>query len=207
MHRPLPLLTLFVLLLLSPLSLFAANPPTHPRLIEAERAFAAGDATGAKIALNLLNEETHDPALRKQAKRLMDTALPVAEASKHLQRGDLFLVEPTLRAVEKKLGRSPADVALRDRITQLRKQADALRVQLRHDDVFTVWAVRNLLETQKLYAGDYPLTRADIEHLLLPALKADGNKYRLQDWQPTLRGYRLVLQNTRSGESVQVTSD
>lgn len=207
MFRHAPFMLALALLFLLPPSPTAAARPAHPRLAEAEKALAANDATGAKIALNLLAEETRDPALRRQAKHMMDTALPVAEAGKYLQRGELFLVEPTLRAVEKRLGRSASDVELKARIAALRQQADALHAQLRREDTWTALAARKLLETEKFYAGDYPLTRADAERLLLPALKTDGNKYRLQDWQPTLRGYRLVLQNTRSGDNVEVTPD
>lgn len=204
MNRPATLL----LLLLLPLAGMAADPVvTHPRLTEARQALAAGDATGAKIALNMLAEETQDHALLRTARRMLDIDVNIAEAGEQVRRRELFLVEGTLRAAERRLGKTAGDQPLRERIAAVRRAAADVRKELAREDAHMAIAVRTLLETEKLVRGDYPLLREDAERLLLPALLQAGDDFALVDWKPTLRGYRLVLQDKRTGDSFEVTPD
>lgn len=204
MKRPATLL----LLLLLPLAGVAADPVvTHPRIAEAQQALAAGDATGAKIALNMLAEETQDRALLRTARRMLDIDVNIAEAGEQVQRRELFLVEGTLRAAERRLGKTAGDRPLQDRIAAVRRAAADMRKELAREDAHMAIAVRKLLETEKLVRGDYPLLREDAERLLLPALLQAGDDFALVDWKPTLRGYRLVLQDKRTGDSFEVTPD
>lgn len=204
MNRPATLL----LLLLLPLAGAAADPVvTHPRIAEAQQALAAGDATGAKIALNMLAEETQDRALLRTARRMLDIDVNIAEAGEQVQRRELFLVEGTLRAAERRLGKTAGDRPLQDRIAAVRHAAADMRKELAREDAHMAIAVRKLLETEKLVRGDYPLLREDAERLLLPALLQAGDDFALVDWKPTLRGYRLLLQDKRTGDSFEVTPD
>lgn len=205
MNRP---ATLLLLLLLLPLAGVAADPVvTHPRIAEARQALAAGDATGAKIALNMLAEETQDRALLRTARRMLEIDVSIAEAAEQVTRRDLFLVEGTLRAAERRLGKTAGDQSLRDRIAAVRRAAADARKELAREDAHMAIAVRKLLETEKLVRGDYPLLREDAERLLLPALRQAGDDFALVDWKPTLRGYRLLLQDKRTGDSFEVTPD
>lgn len=204
MNLPVTLL----LLLLLPLAGMAADPVvTHPRIAEAQQALAAGDATGAKMALNMLLEETRDPTLQRAARRMLAIDASIARAGEQIVQKQLFVVEPTLRAAERQLGSSAGDKVLRERIAGLRHQAVEARKELQREDAYMAIAVRNLLETEKLFRGDYPLLREDAERLLLPALKKVGDEYSLVDWKPTLRGYQLILQDQRSGDRFSVTPD
>ncbi|MFZ5722851.1 MAG: hypothetical protein ACOY33_04225 [Pseudomonadota bacterium] len=208
MNRSRPLLLLAVLLLLH--GTLAAGPapgPDHPRIREARQAIAAGDATGAKIALNILLEETKDRALVRTAQRMLAIDVALAEAGTQVRDNELFLVEGSLRAVEKKLGRGDSDRAARAVIADIRRLAEEARGRLRREDILMGLAIRRLLETEKLIRGDYPLLREDAERLLLPALQQAGDEFSLVDWKPTLRGYRLLLQDKRTGESFEVTPD
>lgn len=179
----------------------------QPRIREALAALAADDAIGAKIALNTLLEEQPAAALARTARQLLETDVAIARARAQVASGEVFLVEESLRAVERKLGRSSRDQALRERIAEVRRLAGEARVQLRRDDAHMAIATRHLLETEKLFTGDYPLWREQAEQLVNPALVHAGNDFVLVDWQPTLRGYRLVLQDKRSGEAFEVTPE
>lgn len=179
----------------------------QPRIREALAALAADDAIGAKIALNTLLEEQPTAALARTARQLLDTDVAIARARAQVANGELFLVNEGLRAVERKLGRSSRDQALRERIAEVRRLAELARVQFRRDDAHVAIATRHLLETEKLFTGDYPLWREQAEQLVNPALAHAGNEFVLVDWQPTLRGYRLVLQDKRSGEAFEVTPE
>lgn len=204
MKRP----AILLLSLLLPLAGVAADPVvTHPRIAEAQQALAAGDATGAKIALNMLAEETQDRALLRTARRMLDIDVNIAEAGEQVRRRQLFLVEGTLRAAERRLGKTAGDQPLRDRIAAVRRAEAEVRKELAREDAHMAIAVRSLLETEKLVRGDYPLLREDAERLLLPALRQAGDDFALVDWKPTLRGYRLVLQDKRTGDSFEVTPD
>lgn len=204
MKRPATLL----LLLLLPLAAAAADPAVmHPRIAEAQQALAAGDATGAKIALNMLAEETQDRALLRTARRMLDIDVNIAEAGEQVQRRELFLVEGTLRAAERRLRKTAGDQPLREHIAAVRRAAADARKELAREDAHMAIAVRKLLETEKLVRGDYPLLREDAERLLLPALLQAGDDFALVDWKPTLRGYRLVLQDKRTGDTFEVTPD
>lgn len=204
MNRP----AILLLSLLLPLAGVAADPVvTHPRIAEAQQALAAGDATGAKIALNMLAEETQDRALLRTARRMLDIDVNIAEAGEQVRRRQLFLVEGTLRAAERRLGKTAGDQPLRDRIAAVRRAEAEARKELAREDAHMAIAVRSLLETEKLVRGDYPLLREDAERLLLPALRQAGDDFALVDWKPTLRGYRLMLQDKRTGDSFEVTPD
>ncbi|MFP5441138.1 MAG: hypothetical protein ACLGHJ_06575 [Gammaproteobacteria bacterium] len=205
MNRP----AILLLSLLLPLAGVAADPVvvTHPRIAEARQALAAGDATGAKIALNMLAEETQDRALLRTARRMLDIDVNIAEAGEQVRRRQLFLVEGTLRAAERRLGKTAGDQPLRDRIAAVRRAEAEARKELAREDAHMAIAVRSLLETEKLVRGDYPLLREDAERLLLPALRQAGDDFALVDWKPTLRGYRLMLQDKRTGDSFEVTPD
>jgi hypothetical protein len=190
------------------MTLAAAAFVDHPQISKAWRQIATGDATGAKITLKILLEET--PArspLGRTAKRMLDLDVAVAQARERAGGDELFLVEPALVAVEKKLGRKAADRALRERIAGVRALATARAKQLSREGALMALATMRLLETQKLFDGDYPLLRDEAEKVVLPALAHAGGTYTLLDWQPTLRSYRLVLQDKRSGAAIEVTPE
>lgn len=174
---------------------------------QALAALAAGDATGAKIALNTLLEDTPPPAVARTARRLLDTDVAIARAHAQAEGNELFLVEASLRDVERKLGDTAVDRSLRERIADVRRVAADTRTRIRREDALVALATRNLLETEKLFSGDYPLLREDTERLVTPALAYAGGEFTLADWKPTLRGYRLVLQDKRTGEAFDVTPD
>lgn len=179
----------------------------QPQIREALTALAMDDAIGARIALNSIPDTATDPALHRFAQQLRERDVAIARAAGQTREGRLFLVESTLRDVERRLGASLVDRALRERIGTVRRAAAAKRAGLRQDDMLTVLAVRHLLETEKLVRGDYPLLREDAMRLLQPALEKAGDDFTMTEWQPTLRGYRLLLQDKRTGESFVVTPD
>lgn len=186
----------------------ASTPFTgQPQIRAALDALAVDDATGAKIALNNLPVAAGEPALQRFAHHLLDNDVALARASRQVRDGQLFLVETTLRDVERRLGPSPIDQSLRMRIGGIRRAAAAMHVQLRHDDIAMVHAMRHLLEMEKLFRGDYPLLREHADKLVTPALARAGGDFTMADWHPTLRGYQLVLQDKRTGESFVVAPD
>lgn len=192
--------------LLRDLTLAASAFVDNAEIAKAWRQIAAGDGSGAKLTLKLLLEETPPRSpLGRAAQRLLDYEVAVAQAGERAHGDELFLVEPALKAVENKLGRRAADSALRERIAEVRAVAAARRLQLDSEANYTALATRRLLEAQKIFDGDYPLLREDAEKVVTPALAKAGDQYALLDWQPTLRGYRLVLQDKRSGAAVEVT--
>ncbi|MFZ5755613.1 MAG: hypothetical protein ACOY3X_01765 [Pseudomonadota bacterium] len=193
--------------LLQELTLVSTAYVDHPRIREALIALAADDVVGAKIALKLLIEDTQDTGLARAARRLLENDIVVAGAQAQARNGELFLVEETLRSVEKRLGNAPIDRALRERIATIRALTHKERLRLRREDAHMGIAARHLLETEKLFTGDYPLWREDAERLIAPALLKAGDQFVLVDWKPTLRGYQLVLQDKRSGEAFEVTPD
>lgn len=171
------------------------------------RQLADGDATGAKITLNTLLESAGKrTAKTRQAERMLSVEVAIAEAGMRVADGGLFLVEPALRAIEKRLGRSSADRSARERIARVRDAAETRRREYRREAGSVAVATRNLFESEKLFRGDYPLLREDAEKLVQPVLAGNGDTWALVDWQPTLRGYRLVLQDRRSGDALEVTS-
>lgn len=193
--------------LLDELTLPRNTWPDHPRIREALAALAANDATGARIALKLLLEEKPAPAAARAAALLLDTDVAIARTQNQLDNGELFLVATGLGAIERKLGRSFRDQALRERITAVRRKADLMRAQLRREDAHMAIAIQHLLATEKLIRGDYPLWREQAAQLLNPVLRRAGDHFALVDWQPTLRGYRLMLQDQRSGEAFEITPE
>lgn len=186
-----------------PASAFAENDAIRAAL----SLLAQGDAVGARIALNTLLEQSPGRTVARDARRLLDTDVALAQAMERVHAGEIFLVEESLKQVEKQLGRSARDRALREQIADIRRQAAAARTTIARDWPRVAAAARHLLETQKLFAGDYPLERADAERLVTPALQYAGDTYALVDWQPTLRGYRLLLQDKRTGDAIEVTPD
>lgn len=194
--------------LLRELTLVATAFVEVPQVREAWRQLAGGDATGAKITLKLLLEEI--PAgspLARHAQRMLDRDVAIGQAQERISAGELFLVEPSLKDVERRLGRGAADRAARTRIADVRKAAAQETSRLQSEGNLVALATRHLLETEKIVRGDYPLLREDAERLLAPALARAGDQYAIVDWKPTLRGYRLVLQDKRTGGALEVTPD
>jgi hypothetical protein len=195
--------------LLREMTLAATAFADHPEIRRALQQLASGDAAAAKLTLNILLEET--PArspVGRSAQRLLDVEVAVAQAAQRAGGDELFLVEPALAAAEKKLGRNKAwgaaDRQVRARIAAIRAVAAARRVLLAREGNLMVLATQHLLETQKIFSGDYPLLREDAEDIVAPALLHAGDTYAMLDWEPTLRGYRLILQDKRSGDAFEV---
>lgn len=194
--------------LLRELTLAASAFVEVPAVRDAWQQLAGNDATGAKITLKLLLEGT--PAgspLARHAQRMIDRDVAIAQAGERIAAGELFLVESSLEAVERRLGRSAGDNAARTRIADVRKAAAQESARLQSEGNLVALATRHLLETEKLVNGDYPLLREDAERLVTPALARAGDHYTIVDWKPTLRGYRLVLQDKRTGGALEVTPD
>lgn len=194
--------------LLRDLTLAATAFADNPEIRKAWQQIADGNAGGAKLTLKILLEEipARSPTGRA-AQRLLDRDVAVAQALERARGDELFLVEPALKAVERKLGNRAADRALRNRIAEVRAVAAARRKALASEGNYMALSARHLLERQKLFDGDYPLWREDAEKIVAPALAKAGDRYAMQDWEPTLRGYRLVLQDKRSGDALEVTPD
>ncbi|MFZ5697454.1 MAG: hypothetical protein ACOY9J_01800 [Pseudomonadota bacterium] len=194
--------------LLHELTLASAAFTGHPEIRKAWQQLAADDATGAKITLKLLLESaTPNSPLAKAVQRMLDRDVALAQALERARAGELFLVEGTLKAVEKHLGNRPADRSARDRIVDIRREMAAQKIRLGREGNFVALATRHLLETEKLFRGDYPLWRAEADRVVTPALIYAGNTFTMIDWQPTLRGYRLLLQDKRTGSTIEVTPD
>ncbi len=194
--------------LLRELTLAASAFVDVPQIRDAWQQLAGGDATGAKITLKLLLEETpRNTPLARHAQRMLDRDVAIAQARERIAAGELFLVESSLKDVERRLGRSAGDRAARTRIADVRMAAARETARLQSEGNLVALATRHLLETEKLVNGDYPLLREDAERLLTPALARAGDHYAIVDWKPTLRGYRLVLQDKRTGGALEVTPD
>lgn len=192
--------------LLKDLTLAATAFVDNESIRKAWKQIAANDGSAAKLTLKLLLEETpRNSKLGRAAQRLLDFEVAVTQAHERAGGDELFLVEPALKQVEKRLGRSAADRALRARIAEVREIAALRGKELASEGNYMALATRHLLETRKIVSGDYPLWREDAEKLLNPALAHAGNTYAVVDWEPTLRGYRLVLQDKRSGVALEVT--
>lgn len=198
--------------LLREMTLAATAFADHPEIRRALRQLADGDAGAAKLTLNILLEETpaRSPAGRA-AQRLLDVEVAVAQAAERVAGDELFLVEPALAAVERKLGRNKAygaaDRHVRARIAAIRAALASRRALLAREGNLMVLATQHLLETQKIFSGDYPLLREEAEEVVAPALVHAGDTYAMLDWEPTLRGYRLVLQDKRSGDAFEVVPE
>lgn len=186
-----------------PASAFAENDAIRDAL----GLLATGDTTGARIALNTLLEQQPARSVARDARRLLETDVALAQAMDRVQAGEVFLVDESLRQVEQRLGNAARDRALREQLESIRKQVAATRIRLAREWPLVAAATRHLLETEKLFTGDYPLERADAERLIVPALQYAGDTYAMVDWQPTLRGYRLLLQDRRTGDAIEVTPD
>lgn len=194
--------------LLRELSLASTAFAEHPEIRKAWQQLAADDATGAKITLKLLLESvTPNSPLAKVAQRMLDRDVALGQALERARAGELFLVESTLKGVEQHLGNRPADRSARDRIVDIRREMAAQKIRLAREGNFVALATRHLLETEKLFRGDYPLWRAEAEQVVMPALTYAGNTFVMTDWQPTLRGYKLLLQDKRTGNAIEVTPD
>lgn len=194
--------------LLRELTLASAAFAEHPEIRKAWQQLAADDATGAKITLKLLLESlTPNGPLAKAVRRMLDRDVALAQALERARAGELFLVAGTLQKIERQLGNRPADRSARDRIADIRREMAAQKIRLAREGNFMALATRHLLETEKLFRGDYPLWRAEAERVVTPALIYAGNTFAMIDWQPTLRGYRLLLQDKRTGSTIEVTPD
>lgn len=180
----------------------------HPDIRKAREQLAAGDATGAKITLKILLESaTPGRPLAKFAQRMLDRDVALAQALERARAGDLFLVEGTLKQVERQLGKTPADQAARKYIVEIRREVAAQKVRFASEGHIIAIAVRHLLETEKLFRGDYPLWREDANKIVSPALVYAGDTFVMINWQPTLRGYKLLLQDKRTGSSIEVSPE
>lgn len=194
--------------LLRDMTLAATALVDQPDIAKAWQQLAAGDATGAKITLKMLLETAPSRStLARTAQRMLDIDVVLAQAQTRASGDELFLVEPALKAMEKKLGKSAADRGIRTRIEKIRSVARLHRQHLAREGSLMAIATRHLLETGKIFTGDYPLLREDAERLVVPALRHAGDAYAMVDWQPTLRGYKLTLQDKRSGDALLVTPD
>ncbi len=180
----------------------------HPDIRKAREQLAAGDATGAKITLKVLLESaTPGRPLARLAQRMLDRDVALAQALEHARAGDLFLIEGTLKKIDRQLGKTPADQATRKRIAEIRHEVAAQKIRLASEGHIIAIAVRHLLETEKLFRGDYPLWREDAEKIIKPALVYAGDTFVMTKWQPTLRGYKLWLQDKRTGSTIEVSPE
>jgi hypothetical protein len=181
------------------------QPPADARLQSACDLLAAGDATGARLALREITDARATPrALRREAQRLLDVDLALLQAGQQIARDEIFLTPGLLDAAARKAGNS---AMAQERIAQLRARLAEVQVRLRGEAALLASATAHLLETAKLLQGDYPLHEEEARALVEPALAQAGGKFTLTGWKPTLRGYELLLQDTRSGESVLVVPD
>lgn len=183
----------------------ACQPPADTRLQAACDLLAAGDATGARLALREITDARATPrALRREAQRLLDVDLALLQAEQQIARDDIFLTPGLLDAAARKAGNSPM---AQERLAQLRARLAEVQARLRGEAALLASATAHLLETAKLLHGDYPLHEAEARALIEPALAQAGGHFTVTGWKPTLRGYELLLQDTRSGESVPVVPD
>lgn len=175
------------------------TPPPAPELAAACALLANGDDVGARLALREIIDDRRQPrALRRAATLLFDNDLALLRVEQLLARDEIFLVEGMLAGV------TATDDATRARVARLRARSAALRAQLAQEAAWSAEALRHVLETERLFRGDYPLERAQAEQVLAPLLARLGDHYLLAHWEPTLRGYRLQLQDRRSGELIEV---
>lgn len=194
--------------LLADMRLATVDFADHPQIRKAWQQLAAEDVTGAKLTLKLLLE-TIPPrsALARSTQRMLDVDVALGQALARAKTGQLFLVESTLKDIQRRLGSSAADHAASNRITEITRESTRQGVLLAREGNFVALATRHLLETEKIYAGDYPLWREDAEKILKPALIHAGDTFTVIDWKPTLRGYQLLLQDKRTGKVIEVVPE
>lgn len=194
--------------LLKEMTLPTGMQTDNPAILSIWQALAGGDTTGARIMLKtLLETEKPGSAAARAAQRLLDVDLVLAQAEQRVRDRELFLVEESLKSVERRLARNLRDTAARERIAGIRRDAERTRALLAREQAPLAHAVRHVLQIQKLQTGDYPLTREDAEQLLTPILASAAADFHMVDWVPTLRGYRLVLQDKRTGDTFEVSPD
>lgn len=190
------------------MTLPASLQTDNPALQDAWQALLGGDVIGARIMLKtLLETEKRGSAVAREAQRLLDVELVLAQADERVRRHELFLVEESLKGVERRLGRNLRDSAARERIADTRRDAARMRALLAREQAPLAHAARHLLQFHKLHTGDYPLTREEAEQLIVPALANSDGNFLMIDWTPTLRGYRLILQDKRTGDAFEVSPD
>lgn len=188
----------------------ASTPPmpAPPELTPARKALAAGDLVSARIALNTLLEETRrNPELARAARRMLEVDLPLTQAEQRLAGKETFLLEESLKAVERKLKRPPQDADIRERMATIRQQIALVKETLERERPSLSYAVRYQLNLYRLENGNFPLTREEADSALTPALARGAKDFSLISWTPTPGGYRLLLQDKRSGESFEITPE
>lgn len=194
--------------LLKEMTLPTGMQADNPAIQSIWQALAGGDATGARIMLKtLLETEKPGSAVARAAQRLLEVDLVLAQAEQRVRDRELFLVEESLKGIERRLARNLRDTAARERIADIRHSAAKTRALLAREQAPMAHAARHLLQIHKLHAGDYPLTREDAEQLVAPVLASSAGNFRMVDWTPTLRGYRLILQDQRTGDMFEVSPD
>lgn len=194
--------------LLREMTLPAGMQTENPAIQSIWQALAGDDATGARIMIKtLLETEKRGSAVARAAQRLLDVDLVLVQAEQRVRDRELFLVEESLKGVERRLAHNLRDTAARERIAAIRRDAANTRTLLAREQAPLAHAMRHLLQIQKLQAGDYPLAREDAEQLVAPVLASAAADFRMVDWMPTLRGYRLVLQDKRTGDTFEISPD
>lgn len=194
--------------LIREMTLPAGMQTDNPAIRAIWQALADGDATGARIMIKtLLETEKRGSAVARAAQRLLDVDLVLAQTEQRVRDQELFLVEESLKGVERRLARNLRDTAVRERIADIRRDAAKTRTLLAREQAPLAHAARHLLQIHKIYAGDYPLKREEAEQLLAPILASAAANFHMVDWTPTLRGYRLILQDKRTGDAFEVSPD
>lgn len=185
-----------------------AGTSLPPQLEPAQKAIARGDLVSARIALNTILEETRRHSeLARAARRLFDVELPLPHAEQRLAAAETFLVEDSLKAIERKLARPPKDAEARERISRIRQRITEVDAQLEREQPALAHAVRYLLSLHRIRTGHYPISDEEAGALLAPGLAQGTADFSLAGWTPLPGGYRAILLDRRSGKSFEITPD